>query len=67
VGCVIGSRGEVPGERKPVVRGGGGGGGGDGDKKGKVSLFLTKHHTMMTYWRSGGIAPRFLDLGTRCR
>jgi hypothetical protein len=21
----------------------------------------------MTYWRSGGIAPRVLDLGTRCR
>jgi hypothetical protein len=36
VGCTIGSRGEVPGERKPVVRdadddGGCGGGGGDDD------------------------------------
>jgi hypothetical protein len=24
VGCTIGSRGEVPGEREPVIRGGGG-------------------------------------------
>jgi hypothetical protein len=26
----------------------------------KVSLCLTKHHVMKTYWRSGGIAPRIL-------
>jgi hypothetical protein len=30
-----------------------------------LSLCLTKHHTMKTYWGSGGIAPRILDLGTR--
>jgi hypothetical protein len=28
----------------------------------KFSLCLTKHHTMNTYWRSGGIAPRIIDL-----
>jgi hypothetical protein len=33
----------------------------------KLSLCLTKHHAMMTYWGSGGIAPRILDLGTRWR
>jgi hypothetical protein len=33
----------------------------------KLSLYLTKHHAMKTYWRSGGIAPRILDLGTRWR
>jgi hypothetical protein len=42
-----------------------------GDCKGKVKLslcsFLTEHHTMKAYWRSGFIAPRILDLGTRCR
>jgi hypothetical protein len=26
---------------------------------------LTEHHAMKTYWRSGGIIPRILDLGTR--
>jgi hypothetical protein len=31
------------------------------------SLCLTKHHTMKTYWRSGGIAPLILDLGIRWR
>jgi hypothetical protein len=31
----------------------------------KLSLCPTKHHTMKTYWGSGGIAPRILDLGTR--
>jgi hypothetical protein len=31
----------------------------------KLSLCLTKHHAMKTYWRSGGIAPRILDLDTR--
>jgi hypothetical protein len=33
----------------------------------QLSLYLTKHHAMKTYWRSGGIAPRILDLGTRWR
>jgi hypothetical protein len=33
----------------------------------KLSLWLTKHHAMKAYWRSGGIAPRILDLGTRWR
>jgi hypothetical protein len=31
----------------------------------KLSLCLTKHHTMKTYRESGGIAPRILDIGTR--
>jgi hypothetical protein len=31
----------------------------------KLALCLTKHHAMKTYWGSGGIAPRILDLGTR--
>jgi hypothetical protein len=26
----------------------------------KLSLCLTKHHAMKTYWGSGGIAPRIL-------
>jgi len=30
----------------------------------KLSLCLTKHHAMKTYW-GGGIAPRILDLGSR--
>jgi hypothetical protein len=33
----------------------------------KLSLCLTNHHTMKTYWGSGGIAPFILDLGTRWR
>jgi hypothetical protein len=33
----------------------------------KLSPCLTKHHAMKTYWGSGGIAPRILDLGTRWR
>jgi hypothetical protein len=33
----------------------------------KVSLCLTKHHAMNTYWGSGGIAPSILDLGPRWR
>jgi hypothetical protein len=33
----------------------------------KLSLFLTEHHDMKTYWGSGGIGPRILDLGTRKR
>jgi hypothetical protein len=32
-----------------------------------LCFFLTEHHVMQAYWRSGGIAPRILDLGTRCR
>jgi hypothetical protein len=31
----------------------------------KLSLWLTKNHAMKMYWRSGGIAPHILDLGTR--
>jgi hypothetical protein len=42
--------------------------GGLGSKiKVKLSLCLTKHHAMKTYWRNGGISPRILDLGTRGR
>jgi hypothetical protein len=33
----------------------------------KLSLCLTKHHAMKTYWGSRGIAPGILDLGTRWR
>jgi hypothetical protein len=33
----------------------------------KLSLCLIKHHDMKMYWRSGGIAARILDLGTRWR
>jgi hypothetical protein len=33
----------------------------------KLSLCLTKHHAMKTYYGSGGIASRILDLGTRWR
>jgi hypothetical protein len=33
----------------------------------KLSLCLTKHHAMKTYWTSGGIAPSILDFGTRWR
>jgi len=36
-----------------------------GKIKVKLSLCLTKHHAIKTYWGSGGIAPRILDLGTR--
>jgi hypothetical protein len=32
-----------------------------------LSLCLTKHHAMKTYWGSWGVAPRILDLGTRWR
>jgi hypothetical protein len=38
-----------------------------GKKKVKLSLCLTKHYAMKTYWGSGGIAPLILDLGTRWR
>jgi hypothetical protein len=34
---------------------------------GKVSVKVTEHHAMNAHWRSGGIAPRILDLGTRWR
>jgi hypothetical protein len=30
-------------------------------------LCLTKHHAMKTYWGSGGVAPRILNLGARWR
>jgi hypothetical protein len=33
----------------------------------KFSLCLTKHHATKAYWRSGGIASRILDLGTKWR
>jgi hypothetical protein len=33
----------------------------------KLSLYLTKHHTMKMYWESGGIAPCILDLSTKWR
>jgi len=33
----------------------------------KLSLYLTKHHAMKTYWGNGGIAPHILDLSTRWR
>jgi hypothetical protein len=33
----------------------------------KFSLCLIKHHTMKTYWGSGSIAPRILDLGTHLK
>jgi hypothetical protein len=33
----------------------------------QLSLCLTKHHTMKTYWGSVGKAPRILDLDTRWR
>jgi hypothetical protein len=36
-------------------------------KKVKLPLCLTKRHAMKTYWGSGSIAPRILDLGTRWR
>jgi hypothetical protein len=39
----------------------------NGKGKVKLSLCLTKHHAMKTYWGSGGIAPRIIDLGTRWR
>jgi len=35
-------------------------------EKVKLSLGLTKHHAMNTYWRSEGTVPRILNLGTRC-
>jgi hypothetical protein len=38
-----------------------------GKKKKVKSLCSTEHHAMETYWGSGGIAPRILDLGTKWR
>jgi hypothetical protein len=38
-----------------------------GAVKVKLSQCLTKHHAMKTYWGSGDIAPRILDVGTRWR
>jgi len=37
--------------------------------KAKLSLCLTKHHAIKTYWGIGDIyiSPRILDLGTRWR
>jgi len=32
-----------------------------------LSLCLTKRHATKTYWGSGAITPRILDLGTRRR
>jgi hypothetical protein len=31
----------------------------------KLSLCLTKHHAVKTYWGSGGISPCILNLGAR--
>jgi hypothetical protein len=36
-------------------------------KKVKLSLCLTKHHAMHTYWGNGRIAPLILGLGNRWR
>jgi hypothetical protein len=33
----------------------------------KLSLFLTKHHAMKTYWGSGDITPNIINLSTRWR
>jgi hypothetical protein len=33
----------------------------------KLSLCLTKHHAVKTYWGTSGIVPRTLDLATRWR
>jgi hypothetical protein len=37
----------------------------EGKGKGKISVCLTKHHAMKTYWGSAGMVPRILYLGTR--
>jgi mevalonate kinase len=54
------------------IRGGGGGGGiiiiiEVKNVKVNLSLCLTKHHAMKTYWGSECIAQLILDLGTRWR
>jgi hypothetical protein len=58
VGCTIGSKRKVLGERKPVIRGdyddGDNGGGGGG------SSSSSKHRSMKACWGSGGIAPLIL-------
>jgi len=36
-------------------------------EKVKLSLHLTKHHAIKTYWGSAGIAPRILNHDTRWR
>jgi hypothetical protein len=36
-------------------------------RQGKLSLCLTKHHVMKTYWGSGSMAPWIPDLCTRTR
>jgi hypothetical protein len=36
-------------------------------RKVELSLCLTKHYTMKTYWGSGGMAPRIFKLGARWR
>jgi len=33
----------------------------------KLSLCLTKRRAIKTYWRSTGIAPRIINLGSRWR
>jgi hypothetical protein len=33
----------------------------------KLSLYLTKHHAMKAYWRSGLTAQSIFDLGIRWR
>jgi hypothetical protein len=33
----------------------------------KLSLCLTKHHAIKTYWESGSTASHILDLNTRWR
>jgi hypothetical protein len=33
----------------------------------KLSLCLSKHHTIKTYWGNGGVSLRILDPGTRWR
>jgi hypothetical protein len=38
-----------------------------GKVKVKLSLYLTKHHAMKTYWESGDITLRILDLDTGWR
>jgi hypothetical protein len=35
--------------------------------EGRIVTVLNYHHAMKTYWGSGGIIPRVLDLGTRWR
>jgi hypothetical protein len=62
VGCITASRGEVSGERKPVIRDDNNN---NDNKKVTLFLFLSKNHAMKTYLGSGGMAPCILDIGTR--